>query len=128
VIAARRDDAVASAFRWMPEVREPLACAWRPRGRLALVGRLAVALRSCAGAGRAEFLSFLRLVTQRLIRPLVSNGGSTRSHEAPPHQTAPTTGENFNQLVHRYQDAAFAYAYAILRIGAPPRTPPRRRF
>ena len=36
--------------------------------------------------------------------------------KAPPHRTsAPTTGENFNQLVHRYQDAAFAYAYAILR-------------
>jgi RNA polymerase sigma factor (sigma-70 family) len=37
--------------------------------------------------------------------------------KALPHQTsAPTTtGENFNELVHRYQDAAFAYAYAILK-------------
>ena len=37
--------------------------------------------------------------------------------KALPHQTsAPTTtGENFNELVHRYQDAAFAYGYAILK-------------
>ncbi len=36
--------------------------------------------------------------------------------KAPPYQTsAPMTGENFNQLVHRYQDAAFAYTYAILK-------------
>jgi RNA polymerase sigma factor (sigma-70 family) len=36
--------------------------------------------------------------------------------KAPPLPiSAPTTGESFSQLVHRYQDAAFAYAYAILK-------------
>ena len=36
--------------------------------------------------------------------------------KAPPPQTsAPGTRETFSELVHRYQDAAFAYAYAILK-------------
>src|SRR5215210_7189506 len=42
--------------------------------------------------------------------------GSTETMNEPAHQVlVPASGETFSGLVHRYQDAAFAYAYAILK-------------
>jgi hypothetical protein len=56
VIAARRDDAVASASRWMPETRKPPACAWH--GPTAGGSRTAAPL--CRRGGRARFVLGLR--------------------------------------------------------------------